>query len=185
MPPREYIFVIDVSGSMYGFPLDTAKKLMGDLVNVLRPSDTFNIVVFASGSETFSPVSVPATRANLTRALQFIGEKNGGGGTRLLAGAATGGCAPASTVGVAQRRPDHRRLHRRRSGRVRLRPQSARRRQLLRVRDRQQREPVPHRRRRACGTRRTVHRDRSLARRRRRRRSCGATSRRRCSPAST
>ena len=85
VPPREYIFVLDVSGSMHGFPLDTAKKLMGDLVNVLRPSDTFNIVVFADGSDTLSPVSLPATRANLTRGLQFIGQKNGGGGTRLLA----------------------------------------------------------------------------------------------------
>ena len=55
-------------------------------MNVLRPSDTFNILVFASGSEMYSPVSVPATRANLTRALRFIGEKEGGGGTRLLAG---------------------------------------------------------------------------------------------------
>jgi Ca-activated chloride channel family protein len=85
VPPREYIFVLDVSGSMNGFPLDTAKTLMRDLVNVLRPTDTFNIVVFASGSDTFSRASVPATHANLTRALQFIGEKNGGGGTRLLA----------------------------------------------------------------------------------------------------
>jgi Ca-activated chloride channel family protein len=85
VPPREYIFVIDVSGSMHGFPLDTAKGLMSDLANGLRPSDTFNIVVFADGSNTFSRVSVPATRANLTRALQFIGQRNGGGGTRLLA----------------------------------------------------------------------------------------------------
>src|SRR4029079_7715371 len=85
VPSREYIFVLDVSGSMNGFPLDTAKKLMSDLANVLRPSDTFNIVVFADGSETFSPVSVPATPPNLKRALQFIGRKNGGGGTRLLA----------------------------------------------------------------------------------------------------
>lgn len=85
LPPREYIFVVDVSGSMYGFPMDTAKKLMGDLVNGLRPSDTFNIVVFADGSETFSVDSVPATRANLDQALQFIGRKKGGGGTRLLA----------------------------------------------------------------------------------------------------
>ena len=85
IPPREYIFVLDVSGSMNGFPLDTAKKLMGDLVNVLRPSDTFNIVVFADGSDTFSPLSVPATRPNLARALQFLSERNGGGGTRLLA----------------------------------------------------------------------------------------------------
>jgi Ca-activated chloride channel family protein len=85
VPPREYIFVVDVSGSMNGFPLDTAKKLMGDLASVLQPTDTFNIVVFADGSETFAPVSVPATPRNLTRALRFIGQKNGGGGTRLLA----------------------------------------------------------------------------------------------------
>ena len=85
VPPREYVFVVDVSGSMYGFPLDTAKTLMGDLVNVLRPSDTFNVVVFADGFETFSSVSVPATRPNLLRALQFLGRKEGGGGTRLQA----------------------------------------------------------------------------------------------------
>jgi Ca-activated chloride channel family protein len=85
VPPREYIFVLDVSGSMHGFPLDTAKGLMGDLVNVLHPSDTFNIVVFADGSNILSPMSVPATRANLARGLQFIGQRNGGGGTRLLA----------------------------------------------------------------------------------------------------
>ena len=85
LPAREYIFVVDVSGSMYGFPLNTAKKLMGDLVDVLRPSDTFNIVVFADGSEALAPASVPATRANLTRALRFVGRKDGAGGTRLRA----------------------------------------------------------------------------------------------------
>jgi Ca-activated chloride channel family protein len=85
VPPREYIFVLDVSGSMHGFPLDTAKTLMRDLVSVLKPSDGFNIVVFADGSETFAQTSVPATPGNLARALRFIGQKDGGGGTRLLA----------------------------------------------------------------------------------------------------
>jgi len=84
VPPREYVFIIDVSGSMYGFPLDTAKALMRDLAGVLRPTDSFNVMVFAAGAETFSARSVPATRTNLTRALAFIGSKNGGGGTRLL-----------------------------------------------------------------------------------------------------
>ena len=84
VPPREYVFVVDVSGSMHGFPLDTAKKLMSDLANVLRPIDTFNVVVFADGTETFARGSVQATRPNLLRALQFIGRKDGGGGTRLL-----------------------------------------------------------------------------------------------------
>ena len=58
---------------------------MGDLGNVLRPSDTFNIVVFADGSDTFSRASVPATPSNLTRALQFIGRRNGGGGNAASA----------------------------------------------------------------------------------------------------
>jgi Ca-activated chloride channel family protein len=86
MPRREYIFVLDVSGSMTGFPLNTAKQLMTDLASVLRPSDVFNVVVFESGSEIFSPTSIAATPANMNRALQFIGAKNGGGGTRLLNG---------------------------------------------------------------------------------------------------
>jgi Ca-activated chloride channel homolog len=84
IPEREYIFVLDVSGSMHGFPLETGKRLMGDLVSVLRPTDTFNVVVFADGTETWSSASVPATPPNLARALQFIGRKDGGGGTRLL-----------------------------------------------------------------------------------------------------
>jgi Ca-activated chloride channel family protein len=85
IPPREYVFVLDVSGSMSGFPLDTAKKLLSDLIHVLRPSDTFNIVLFASGSATMTERSLPATPANLRRALGFIGPRSGGGGTELLA----------------------------------------------------------------------------------------------------
>ena len=83
-PPREYIFVLDVSGSMNGFPLNTAKKLMRDLVTALHPGDTFNVVVFASGTELMSAASVPATPANFERAMRFIGPKQGGGGTELL-----------------------------------------------------------------------------------------------------
>ena len=32
IPAREYIFLLDVSGSMHGFPLDTAKALMRNLL---------------------------------------------------------------------------------------------------------------------------------------------------------
>jgi Ca-activated chloride channel family protein len=98
IPPREYVFVIDVSGSMYGFPLDTAKKLMTDLSSVLRSTDTFNVVVFADGTETFSPVSVPATGQNLSRALQFIGRKDGRGGTRLLSALQRAAALPRQTT---------------------------------------------------------------------------------------
>src|SRR5437899_2333989 len=85
IPPREYIFVLDVSGSMNGFPLETAKKLLTDLTGVLRPTDTFNVEVFADGSRTWSETSRPASPDNLRSALRFIGPQRGGGGTELRA----------------------------------------------------------------------------------------------------
>src|SRR5262249_847374 len=47
IPPREYIFVLDVSGSMHGFPLDTAKQVLKNLIARLKPTDTFNVVLFS------------------------------------------------------------------------------------------------------------------------------------------
>ena len=101
LPPREYMFVLDVSGSMNGFPLNTAKRLMRDLITTLRPGDAFNIVVFASGTEMFAPASVAATDENFERALRFIGPKQGGGGTELLGAIKIAMAAPHQT-GVAR-----------------------------------------------------------------------------------
>ena len=42
IPPREYIFVVDVSGSMNGFPLTVSKKLLRNLVAGIRETDVFN-----------------------------------------------------------------------------------------------------------------------------------------------
>ncbi|MGB0132226.1 VIT domain-containing protein, partial [Dokdonella sp.] len=52
--PREFIFVIDVSGSMNGQPLDVSKQLIRDLFSSLRPTDRFNIILFAGGSRVLS-----------------------------------------------------------------------------------------------------------------------------------
>lgn len=85
IPPRDYVMVLDVSGSMSGFPLDTAKSLLGDLVRGLRPEDTFNVVVFASGSGVLSETPLAATSSNIERAKGFIDSSNSGGGTELEA----------------------------------------------------------------------------------------------------
>lgn len=81
---REYVFVVDVSGSMHGFPLDTARALMGNLLARLRPSDTFNLMLFSGGNRVLAPRSVPATRENVDYALAVLGRESGGGGTELL-----------------------------------------------------------------------------------------------------
>jgi Ca-activated chloride channel family protein len=87
IPPREYIFLLDVSGSMHGFPLDTAKALMRKLLESLRPIDSFNVVLFSGASHTLSPAgSQPATPGNVARALEAIDRQQGGGGTELMGG---------------------------------------------------------------------------------------------------
>ncbi len=83
--PREYVFVLDVSGSMHGFPLDTAKVLLRGLVANLRPTDTFNIIPFAGGHSMLARQSLPATRDNVELARRFIDGQRGSGSTELLA----------------------------------------------------------------------------------------------------
>ncbi|MBP1710870.1 MAG: motif-containing protein, putative exosortase substrate [Deltaproteobacteria bacterium] len=85
IPAREYIFVVDVSGSMYGFPLDISKNLLSNLISGLRPTDRFNIVLFSGRSVTMSPESVSANQENIDQAIRLIDGQHGSGGTELCA----------------------------------------------------------------------------------------------------
>lgn len=82
--PREYIFVLDISGSMYGYPLDTAKELIGDLVTSLDETDLFNLILFANDTAKLARRSVPASEKNVKEATDLIDKLEGGGGTSLL-----------------------------------------------------------------------------------------------------
>ena len=82
--PREYIFVVDISGSMHGFPLDTSKALLRELIGALRPSDTFNVLLFSGSNALLAPQSVPATQANIDSAVATIDRQGGGGSTELM-----------------------------------------------------------------------------------------------------
>ena len=84
VPPREYCFIVDVSGSMYGFPLEVSKTLIKGIIQGLRQKDYFNILFFAGGSEVLSPQPLAATAENKAKALAMLAGQQGGGGTRLL-----------------------------------------------------------------------------------------------------
>jgi Ca-activated chloride channel homolog len=84
IPPREYIFVVDVSGSMNGFPLDITKKLMSNLIGNLRKTDRFNVILFAGTSNLLAETSLTANSENIEKAKQFIDKQEGTGGTELL-----------------------------------------------------------------------------------------------------
>ena len=83
IPPREYVFVVDVSGSMRGFPLDTSKQVMRGLLKGMRSEDRFNLMFFAGSSWTLAKDSLRATPENVAKAMSALGRQRGGGGTRL------------------------------------------------------------------------------------------------------
>lgn len=84
IPGREYIFIVDVSGSMHGFPLNISKKLLSNLIGNLRSTDKFNVLLFSGGSTLMAEESMPATQENIKKAMNVIENEKGGGGTELL-----------------------------------------------------------------------------------------------------
>ncbi|MBF0545234.1 MAG: AgmX/PglI C-terminal domain-containing protein [Candidatus Riflebacteria bacterium] len=85
IPAREYIFIVDISGSMNGFPLEISKELLKTLIGNLRPTDVFNVLLFAGSAKVFSESgSVPANSENIEKAMELIRNQYGGGSTELI-----------------------------------------------------------------------------------------------------
>ena len=85
-PPRELVFLIDVSGSMSDEPMAKVKAAMRHFFALSKPDDTLQVMTFANRATQLFENSVPATEANVARALAFTQEIQGGGGTEMLAG---------------------------------------------------------------------------------------------------
>lgn len=82
--PKELVFVLDTSGSMYGFPIDKAKETMKLALDGLYPHDTFNLITFAGDTHILFPHPVSATKENLAKAQAFLESRQGGGGTEMM-----------------------------------------------------------------------------------------------------
>jgi Ca-activated chloride channel homolog len=84
IPPREYVFLIDASASMEGFPINVTKSLISNLLDNLRPTDYFNIMLFDNTHNFIAPTPLAATPENLKLALNKITLRNAIGGTDML-----------------------------------------------------------------------------------------------------
>ena len=82
---RELVFVVDVSGSMRGYPLDKSKQVMERLLKSLRSTDRFRVVTFAGIAESMSAEPLVASDANVRKALNYVDRQEGGGGTEFMA----------------------------------------------------------------------------------------------------
>jgi Ca-activated chloride channel homolog len=82
--PQDYIFVMDVSGSMQGKPLELSKRLMSQLLAKMRPNDHFNVVQFAGGSDILFEQNSQGSLDNINEAMLFVENPRSGGGTEVL-----------------------------------------------------------------------------------------------------
>lgn len=82
--PRQLIFVVDTSGSMWGFPLDMAKKTVQRALDNLRKDETFNLITFSGATRVLFPEPVPATPENVAKAKEVLAGAYGSGGTEMM-----------------------------------------------------------------------------------------------------
>lgn len=82
--PRQLIFVLDTSGSMWGFPLEMAKKTIARALDNLRKDETFNLITFSGDTRILFREPVPATAENVAKAKQVLAGAYGSGGTEMM-----------------------------------------------------------------------------------------------------
>jgi len=92
--PREVVFVLDVSGSMGGLPIEKSKEVVKKSLDGLAPDDTFRIITFAGRATVMSEEALANTPENIQRAKEFIDKQRGGGGTEMLKGVQAAMSAP-------------------------------------------------------------------------------------------
>jgi len=85
-PPREIVFLLDVSGSMRGQKTEKVKEAMRDMLKLCRDIDTMQVITFASRTQQLFEKPVPVNKANVARALNFTQSVRGSGGTHMLEG---------------------------------------------------------------------------------------------------
>ena len=82
--PREFIFVLDRSGSMSGEPILQARNALRACLRALNPNDTFRILLFDTELEWFQPEPAAVTQEQVERADAYLDQVQGRGGTEIV-----------------------------------------------------------------------------------------------------
>lgn len=83
-PPRDFIFVLDRSGSMSGEPIAQARNALRACLRSLNPEDTFRILLFDDQTEWYKLEPGYASQAEIDQADLFLTQVEGRGGTEIL-----------------------------------------------------------------------------------------------------
>merc|ERR1711974_167309 len=97
--PKHAIFILDVSGSMYGEKLQQLKDAMFTVLDDMKPEDFFNIITFSTSVSNWSPsgsideidqTAIPATKENKKKAISHVLDLEANGGTNINSAMLTG-----------------------------------------------------------------------------------------------
>ncbi len=83
--PREYVFVVDASGSMSGLKIEQAKRAVALCLRSLVAGDRFQVVAFGSGHVALFRKAEPYGDSALEEAERFLDAMPSLGGTEILA----------------------------------------------------------------------------------------------------
>ena len=81
---KDYIFIIDISGSMSGDKIVQTKNAVKKCLLKLDEGDTFNIIPFSNDYKAMSIESMEATAKNIKKAAEYIDSLEADGGTEIL-----------------------------------------------------------------------------------------------------
>ncbi|XP_037366480.1 inter-alpha-trypsin inhibitor heavy chain H2 [Talpa occidentalis] len=81
--PKNILFVIDVSGSMWGIKMKQTVEAMKTILDDLRPEDQFSVVDFNHNVRTWRNDLVSATKAQVADAKKYIEKIQPSGGTNI------------------------------------------------------------------------------------------------------
>merc|ERR1711936_676169 len=97
--PKHAVFILDISGSMYGDKLQQLKDAMFTVLDDMKPEDFFNIITFSTSVNNWSPSgitkkgdqpAIPATKENKKKAISHVLDLEADGGTNINSAMLTG-----------------------------------------------------------------------------------------------
>ncbi|HYM80824.1 MAG TPA: VIT domain-containing protein [Candidatus Limnocylindria bacterium] len=80
---RDVTILLDASGSMSGEPIQSAKKVVADLLRSLEPSDRFEVLAFSGQVKRLTSSVLEAKPREIERALGALAKLEAGGGTEM------------------------------------------------------------------------------------------------------
>lgn len=81
---KEYLFLIDISGSMMGVKLEETKRAVIECLKQLDEGDKFNIIAFDHEFEVMSAHAIEYNEKNMQEAERYINSLRDAGGTEIL-----------------------------------------------------------------------------------------------------